>query len=131
MHQTENHDLNIIFSIPGQQQAGQFTGVSWVRAIVPPVPASRKVNINVFAEQGTNVSWHAHPCQQMLIAMDGTGYYQEKGQALQMLGPGEMVFIKPGVEHWHAASDGSDFKHVVISANASKQIVTWLKRVKN
>ncbi|WP_448702779.1 hypothetical protein ACFGVR_10535 [Mucilaginibacter sp. AW1-3] len=126
MQKTKDPDLNIIFPTPGN-----LAGLTWLKTLSPPNRASRKVNVNVFAEQGTNPSWHAHPCEQMLIAMDATGYYQEKGKPMQSLGHGEVIFIHAGVEHWHAASLGCAFSHVVINANQRKQIITWLKRVKH
>lgn len=127
MHKTEKSDLNIIFPTPGNR-----AGLTWVKTLRPPNRASRKVNINVFIEeQATDPSWHVHPCEQMLIAMDGTGYYQEKDKSIQSLGHGDVIFIQAGVEHWHAASLGCAFSHVVINANQCKQIITWLKRVQH
>ena len=124
MQKTKNPDLNIIFPTPGN-----LAGLTWLKTLSPPNRASGKVKVNVFAEQGTNPSWHAHPCEQMLIAMDGTGYYQEKGKPIQLLRKGDVVKILPDIEHWHGASPDSEFTHIAINTNTQKGVVVWLQRV--
>lgn len=35
---------------------------------------------SVTFEPGARSKWHTHPAGQILLAIDGVGYYQEKGQ---------------------------------------------------
>lgn len=72
--------------------------------------------------------WHKHTGIQILVAIDGTGYYQERGCPVQLLNSGDVIFILPNVEHWHAAAQGSDFSDVVISGHQRNELVTWLQK---
>src|SRR5688572_6045129 len=60
----------------------------------------------------TRLAWHNHPGGQILIITDGVGYYQEKGQAKQILRVGDVIKCAPGVEHWHGAAVESAFTYV-------------------
>ena len=73
-------------------------------------------------------SWHTHAGIQILIVIDGCGYYQEKGKSIQVLCRGDVVFVLPNVEHWHVADLKSEFTDVSISCPDRNEIVTWLQR---
>jgi 4-carboxymuconolactone decarboxylase len=53
---------------------------------------------------GAKLDWHIHPGGQVLLITEGTGYYQEKGKALQIVHKGDVIKCLPGVPHWHGAS---------------------------
>ena len=72
--------------------------------------------------------WHSHVGIQILIATDGMGYYQEKGAPVRLLANGEVVFIPPGVEHWHAAAASSAFTDVIIPGKQRNELVSWLQK---
>lgn len=50
----------------------------------------------------------------MLLITGGVGYYQEEGKPAQILRPGDVVDIEPGVKHWHGAAPDSWFSQIVI-----------------
>jgi quercetin dioxygenase-like cupin family protein len=54
---------------------------------------------------GKKLDWHKEAGGQILIFTDGSGYYQEREQAKQLLRKGDVVKVAPGVEHWHGAAD--------------------------
>ena len=64
---------------------------------------------NVTFEPGCRNNWHSHTGGQLLIAVGGVGYYQERGKAARRLLPGDVVEIAPNVEHWHGAAPDSWF----------------------
>ena len=74
--------------------------------------------------QGTYNRWHSHKTGQVLIATDGVGYHQIKGEKLQMLKPGDVAFCPPGVVHWHGAAPDSNFAHIAINPQDNHE-VTW------
>lgn len=74
--------------------------------------------------QGTYNRWHSHKTGQVLIATDGIGYHQIKGEKPQILHPGDVVYCPPGVVHWHGAAPGSKFAHIAISPEDNHE-VTW------
>ncbi len=77
---------------------------------------------------GTKLDWHKEPGGQILIWTDGSGYYQERGQAKQLLRKGDVVKGLPGVEHWHGAAAEIGTTHLAITPmNAAG--AQWLEKV--
>lgn len=84
---------------------------------------------NVTFEPGCRNNWHSHTGGQMLIAVGGVGYYQERGKAARRLVPGDVVEIPPDVDHWHGAAPDSWFSHLAIECNPATNKNTWLEPV--
>ncbi len=74
------------------------------------------------------LDWHIHPGGQILLATVGTGYYQEKGKAIQIVHKGDVIKCAPGVEHWHGATPTTDFTYLATTPTQKGKTV-WLKRV--
>jgi quercetin dioxygenase-like cupin family protein len=120
---------NKIFPKGDKAPSDYFTGAAWIRPLVPDDRTFNCVIGNVIFEPGARNNWHTHPGGQILIATEGTGYFQEKGQPIRLFQKGEVITIAPDIEHWHGASPGSEFTHIAISTNTQKGIVVWLRRV--
>ncbi|OOQ59796.1 cupin domain-containing protein [Mucilaginibacter pedocola] len=78
---------------------------------------------------GAKLDWHIHPAGQILMITEGTGYYQEKGKAIQIVHKGDVLKCTPGVAHWHGASPNSTFTYIAASTNSAKNKTVWLQRV--
>lgn len=105
-----------------------FTGKSWLA----PLTTNKNLNVpvyNVTFEPGCRNSWHSHTGGQILIAVGGVGYYQEKGKPARRLNPGDVVEIAPNVEHWHGAAPDSWFSHLAVECNPQNNKNTWLNPV--
>ena len=120
---------NSVFPKGERAPADYFTGVVWVKMLVPTDPTLNCQIANVVFEPGARNNWHTHPGGQILIVTDGAGYYQEKGKPIQLVKKGDVVNIPPGVEHWHGASHDSGFTHIAVNPNTQKGMVLWLERV--
>jgi quercetin dioxygenase-like cupin family protein len=121
--------VSAIFPRGEQAPAEYFTGIAWIKNLVPKDDVFNCVIGNVVFEPGARNNWHTHPGGQILIVTDGTGYFQEKGKPIQLLRKGDVVNIPPDVKHWHGATPDSGFTHIAISTNTQKGIVDWLERV--
>lgn len=75
---------------------------------------------------GAKLDWHVHPKGQQLLITEGKGYYQERGQPVQLVQTGDMIKCLPGVEHWHAATPDSDFAYLAITGNEPTK---WLEKL--
>ena len=75
---------------------------------------------------GAKLDWHSHPGGQILMITEGTGYYQERNQPVQIVHKGDVIKCLPGVEHWHAATPESVFAYIGITVD---QPTVWLERV--
>jgi quercetin dioxygenase-like cupin family protein len=120
---------NTIFPRGDKASPDYFTGTVWVKNLVPADDTFNTLISNVVFEPGARNNWHTHPGGQILIVIEGTGYYQEKGKPIQLFRKGDVVKIAPGVVHWHGASPDSEFTHIAINTNIQKGIVEWLDKV--
>lgn len=105
-----------------------FTG----QAYLAPLTKNKELNCpvsNVTFEPGCRNNWHSHTGGQILIAVGGKGYYQERGEVARLLLPGDVVEISAGVEHWHGAAPDSWFSHLAIECNPQINKNTWLEPV--
>ena len=106
-----------------------FNGGVWVKRFVSPSDALDCIVALVTFEPGVRTNWHTHPGGQILIVVEGTGYYQEKGKPRQIIHKGDVVKCPPGVTHWHGASPNGEFAHLAVAPDADKGEVKWLQRV--
>lgn len=128
MNTKESQTDNKIFPKGERAPAEYFTGTVWVNTLVNE-PNFNCLVATVTFEPGARNSWHFHPGGQILLVIEGTGYYQERGKLIQLLRKGDVVKILPDVEHWHGASHDSHFNHIAINTNTQKGLVAWLQRV--
>ncbi len=84
---------------------------------------------NVTFEPGARTHWHKHAGGQILLVLTGEGRYQQRAEPVQILRKGDVVRIKPGVEHWHGAAPDSWFVHISVETNPQKGPATWLEPV--
>ena len=86
---------------------------------------------NVTFEPGCRNNWHIHHATkgggQILLCVDGEGWYQEEGRPAQGLHPGDVVTISAGVKHWHGAKENSWFSHLAIECPGENTYNEWCK----
>ncbi len=108
--------------------AEYFTGKSYLA----PLTRDKRLNVpvaNVTFEPGCRNNWHSHTGGQLLIAVGGVGFYQERGKAARRLVPGDIVEIPPDTDHWHGAAPDSWFSHLAVECNPGTNRNTWLEPV--
>ena len=117
--------------LPKGQKAPQanFTGTAWVYTLIEADSAFNIPVASVTFEPGARTKWHTHGGGQALIAIDGIGYYQEKGKPIQILRKGDSVKCPPNTQHWHGASPEVGFVQIAVTPNAKTGRVTWLQPV--
>jgi 4-carboxymuconolactone decarboxylase len=108
-----------------------FTGTVYVNMVVSPDDNVNSTVAKVTFEAKARTNWHTHDKGQILIVTDGVGYYQEKGQPIQLIQNGDVIKILPGVVHWHGASHGSAMTHIAIIPDTSKEATDWMLPVTN
>ena len=119
---------NLIF--PRGEQLGNsvFTGNAYLTSLI----TADEVNTNaagvVTFEPGARTYWHQHPTGQIIIAISGTGFYQEKGSAKRVLRKGDTVKCPANTPHWHGASDTTAFVQIAITGR-SEGPTEWFNQV--
>lgn len=104
--------------------AKYFIGKSYLK----PLNIDGVKVVNVTFEPSCRNNWHIHNGGgQILLCTDGEGYYEEEGSKVRKLKPGDVVYIAPGVKHWHGATKDSWFTHIAIEVPANNGSTTWLE----
>ena len=114
---------------PNTAFAPYFIGNSYLKMLTTMgVPIA-----NVTFEPGCRNNWHVHHALsgggQLLLCVDGQGWYQEWGKPARALNPGDVVVIPAGVKHWHGAAADSWFTHLAIEVPGEETHNEWLEAV--
>jgi len=59
----------------------------------------------------------------------GVGSVQEWGEPAREIRPGDIVWIPPGVKHWHGAQATTAMTHIAIAEAVDGSPVTWMEHV--
>lgn len=107
----------------------RFTGTVRVDPLFPARDPGRMSAGSVTFEPGARSAWHAHPFGQILIVTSGVGRVQQWGGTVQEIRPGDVVWIPPGVKHWHGAGPTTAMNHIAIQEALNGVAVDWMERV--
>jgi len=105
-----------------------FTGTVYLNNLVTADSLNQNAVGSVTFEPGSRTKWHSHPAGQIILALDGVGYYQEEGKDKVIVRKGEVVKCPIDVPHWHGASADSAFVQVAITGREKGETV-WYKPV--
>ncbi len=125
------HANSMVFPIgkPNDGFAQYFSGKSFLA----PLSTDQVGIFNVTFEAGCRNNWHIHKAAcgggQILVCVNGRGWYQEWGKEALMLHPGDVVNIPAGVKHWHGAAKDSWFSHLAIEVPGEGCSNEWLEAV--
>lgn len=106
-----------------------FTGTVRIDSLFGPHDPSRVSGATVTFEPGARTHWHTHPSGQTLMVTAGAGKVQQWGGPIQDIRPGDVVWIPPGVKHWHGAAATTAMTHIAIQEYVDGTPVTWLEPV--
>ena len=91
-----------------------YLGNAWLNCLIP---ADDDFNYNLtqatFSADST-LDWHKHSTGQVLIIIDGEGYYQERGKEVIVVKKGGIIKCDKNTEHWHSSSHDSMVSYIAI-----------------
>lgn len=125
------HAREMVFPIgePNERFARYFVGQSYLA----PVSGRQVGIVNVTFEPACRNNWHIHRADegggQILVCVAGRGYYQEWGQPVRELQPGDVVNIAPDVKHWHGATADGWFSHLAVEVPGVNGHTEWCEPV--
>ena len=130
--QKGNHGGIFGMGEPNVNFAQYFVGNSYLKPLTNP--NETKVFIaNVTFEPGCRNNWHIHKATegggQILICVEGEGWYQEEGKEPQSLKVGDVVTIPANVKHWHGAKKDKWFSHLAIEVPGENTSNEWCEKV--
>ena len=129
-----NDKPNVTFGLgeANTAYAKYFIGNSYLNPLTDP----NKTNIflaNVTFEPKCRNNWHIHHATkgggQILVCVDGEGWYQEEGKEAVSLKPGMVITIPAEVKHWHGAKKDSWFSHIAIEVPGENTSNEWCEEV--
>lgn len=91
-----------------------FTGEVQVTPLKAASENSKLSMSSVHFSAGARSAWHTHPKGQTLYVTDGVGVIQKRGEPVQIIRPGDVIWTEPGEEHWHGASADTEMTHLAI-----------------
>ncbi|TIN49719.1 MAG: cupin domain-containing protein [Mesorhizobium sp.] len=113
----------------GPGPADYFTGAVRIDPLFQASEPARVGGASVTFEPGARTAWHTHPLGQTLIVTAGLGRVQREGAPVEEIRPGDVVWIPPGVKHWHGASATTAMTHLAIQESLDGKPVEWLEKV--
>lgn len=76
-----------------------------------------EINYNItkaIFRKNSTLDWHKHSTPQVLIVIEGEGYYQEKGKDAIVIKKGDIVRCAKDLEHWHTASKENQITYLAL-----------------
>jgi quercetin dioxygenase-like cupin family protein len=111
--------------------AEYFTGAVRIDPLFQAKDPSRVSGSSVTFEPGARSAWHRHPLGQTLIVTAGLGWVQQEGREKREIKLGDVIWIPPGVKHWHGATATNGMTHIAIQEEVDSKNVEWLEQVTN
>jgi quercetin dioxygenase-like cupin family protein len=109
--------------------ADYFTGTVRVDPLIEAPDPARVRGASVTFEPGARTAWHTHPLGQNLIVTAGCGWVQREGGPVEVIRPGDVVWIAPGEKHWHGATATTAMTHIAIQEALNGSPVNWMEQV--
>jgi quercetin dioxygenase-like cupin family protein len=100
-----------------------YIGEAWLNGVLE---AEGELNFNITKatfKANSTLDWHKHASPQVLIYVQGEGYYQERGKEPVILKAGDVVKCEKGIEHWHSSTKNSDVTYLALYGG--DQPTTW------
>lgn len=106
-----------------------FTGAVRIDPLFDPPEPTRAFGASVTFEPAARTAWHAHPLGQTLVVTSGSGLVQKWGEKADMIQSGDVVWIPPGVKHWHGAASTTAMTHIAIQEKQDGSAAEWFEKV--
>lgn len=128
--ETEEHGGFFGMGEPNVNYAKYFIGNSYLK----PLAKMENISIaNVTFEPKCRNNWHIHKATkgggQILICVEGEGWYQEEGKEAVSLKSGMVITIPANVKHWHGAKKDSWFSHLAVEVTGENASNEWCEPV--
>ena len=128
----ENHGGIFGMGEPNTGFAQYFIGNSYLKPVIAPGEGYLPI-FNVTFEPRCRNNWHIHHASkgggQVLICVEGHGWYQEESKPARALKPGDIVEIPANVKHWHGAAADSWFSHLAFDCPGEDTSNEWCEPV--
>lgn len=125
--QASNYNIKSFLDAGTKAPNTHYIGEAWLGGLIQD-DGEMKYNIGkaTFRANST-LDWHKHETAQVLIILDGEGYYQERGNDPVILKKGDVIKCNKEIEHWHSSTKDSSVTYLAIYGGA--QPTTWTEKL--
>ena len=106
-----------------------FTGDVWQDVIIEAPEPARLRALKVTFAPGARTAWHTHPLGQTLYIVTGVGLIGIRNGDVNIIKPGDSIWIPPNEEHWHGATSENVMVHIAIQESLNGNTANWLEKV--
>lgn len=99
-----------------------YIGEAWLNPIIHDDKEVYNITKATF-KANSILDWHKHSSDQVLIIVDGIGYYQERGKEPILIKEGDVLRCAKNTEHWHSSSKESDVTYLAMYSG--EEPTTW------
>ena len=123
--QQENYSVSSYLDEGIKAPNTHYIGEAWLNGLLE-VEGDLNFHITKASfKANSTLDWHKHASIQVLIYVDGEGYYQEKGKDPVILKAGDVIKCDKDTEHWHSSTKDSDVTYLAIYRG--EQPTTWVE----
>ncbi len=101
-----------------------YIGEAWLNGLFR---ADGELNYNITKatfRANSTLDWHKHATPQVIIIVEGEGYYQERGKDPMILKVGDVIKCDKEIEHWHSSTKESNVTYLAIYGGSQPTIWT-------
>ena len=101
-----------------------YIGEAWLNRLLS---ADDEMNYNITKatfKANSTLDWHKHASVQVLIIVEGEGYYQERGKDPIRMKQGDVIKCPKETEHWHSSSKESDVTYLALYGGTQPTTLT-------
>ena len=106
-----------------------FTGSVWQDTIIEAPEPGRVRGLRVTFTPRSRTAWHTHPLGQTLHVLDGIGLIGVRNEEVNVIKPGDTIWIPPNEEHWHGATANNMMVHLALQESLDGKTANWLEQV--
>jgi quercetin dioxygenase-like cupin family protein len=113
-------------SATAKETAEWFTGDVYIDSVAVPTAPSRVLASLIHFMPSARTACHSHPLGQSLFVTEGIGLVQRRGGPVEVIRPGDRVYIEPDEEHWHGATATRLMVHLALNEVGDEHVaVNW------
>jgi quercetin dioxygenase-like cupin family protein len=125
--QNTNYTISSFLTQGPKAPNTHYIGEAWLNSVLQ---ADAEINYNITKatfRANSTLDWHKHSTPQVLIVVEGEGYYQERGKEPVIIKKGDVLKCNKDIEHWHTSSKESSVTYLAIYGGA--QPTTWTEKL--
>lgn len=114
MTQNTNYKITSFLTEGAKAPNTHYIGEAWLNSLLQ---ADEELNYNITKatfKANSTLDWHKHATPQVLIILEGEGYYQERGKDAIIIKKGDVIRCSKDTEHWHTSTKEQSVTYLAI-----------------